>query len=222
MKTAKKILSVLLVLVIVLSLSGCSPITITKAAKKMSDLKSLRADLDLDLDLSMNMMDEASDLDVKVTGPFDIDLAGGKGKGELSVNMMGEVLPILFYYEDTEDSYHFYVSPDGGATWTKNDAPKSEDSQTKSSGSTLKSIVELTKFAASFEEAGTETVKGTEAVLYTGRLQWSELIGDADLSGALASAGSAAGTDLDLSGLDLSNLGSIPSPSALTRPTAGS
>jgi hypothetical protein len=51
-------------------------------------------------------------------------------------------------------------------------------------------------------------------VIYSGSILWKDLLGDVDLSSAMEAAGeaagSAAGTPLDLSGLDLAALGSIP------------
>ena len=68
----------------------------------------------------------------------------------------------------------------------------------------------LKKLSASFEETGTETVNGNEIVSYAGEVRWEDLVGDVDLSSAMDAASSAAGTELDISGLDLAALGSIP------------
>ncbi|MBR1566447.1 MAG: hypothetical protein IJ649_06750, partial [Oscillospiraceae bacterium] len=100
MKNIRKAFALLLVLAVVLSLTGCSPITITRAAKNMSSVKSLRADMALDLDLGMAMMEETSEIAAAVTGPVELDLANGKGHGDISVDVMGQALSILFYYED--------------------------------------------------------------------------------------------------------------------------
>ena len=81
MKHFKKLFSVLLILAFMLCLSGCSVITITKAAKNMSSLKSLIADISLDLSMDMSMMDEAVPVELSVSGPIDMDLANSKKPG---------------------------------------------------------------------------------------------------------------------------------------------
>lgn len=208
MKQVQKLLSLLLILALALCLSGCSVITITKAAKNMSSLESLSTDLALNLDINMSMMDEAMPIAVSVSGPFDMDLANGKGRGDLTVDLMGEPMNLLFYYEKAENEYITYVSADGGANWTRTETPLEAKQETGSSD--LKSLALLKKLSGSFEESGTETVNGKEVVLYTGNVRWEELAEDLDLSSAMETAGSAAGTELDLNGLDLSALGSIP------------
>lgn len=208
MNRIQKLLSLLLILALALSLSGCSVVTITKAAKTMSSLESVTADVSLDLSVDMTMMDESMPFAVSVSGPFDFDLANGKGKASLTVDLMGEPLTILFYYEKLEDKVVTYVSADGGANWTKTETPVPAESE--KSSSSLKSLAMLKKLSASFEETGTETVNGNEAVLYSGNILWEELAAEADLSAAMETAGSAAGTELDLSGFDLAALGSIP------------
>ena len=68
----------------------------------------------------------------------------------------------------------------------------------------------IKKLSNSFEETGTETVRGKEAVIYSGNILWEDLAGDVDLSSAAEAAGSASGMPLDFSDLDLTALGSIP------------
>ena len=70
MKRYQKVLALLLISLMALSLSGCSLITITKAASNMSSLKSVSADLALNLNMDMTMMDETSPLEIAVSGPF--------------------------------------------------------------------------------------------------------------------------------------------------------
>ena len=208
MKRYQKLLSLLLILSLAMCLSGCSVITITKAAKNMNSLESVSADLALDLSMNLSMMEEAMDLDISVTGPCDIDLANGKGKADFTVDVMGESMNLLLYYEKLEDQFVAYTSADGGSTWSKTETPRSSEQET--SPSDLKSLALLKKLSGSFEESGTENVNGNEVTLYTGNVRWEDLVGDMDLSSAMETAGSAAGTELDLSGLDLAALGNIP------------
>ena len=208
MKRYQKVLALLLISLMALSLSGCSLITITKTASNMNSLKSVSADLALNLGMDMTMMDETSPFEIAVSGPFDFDLANGKGKADLTLDLMGENVNLLLYYERLEDKFVIYTSADNGETWSKNETALSDQQEKDSSD--LKSLAMIKKLSNSFEETGTETVRGKEAVIYSGNILWEDLVGDVDLSTAAEAAGSASGMSLDFSDLDLAALGSIP------------
>ena len=208
MKRYQKVLALLLISLMALSLSGCSLITITKTASNMNSLKSVSADLALNLGMDMTMMDETSPFEIAVSGPFDFDLANGKGKADLTLDLMGENVNLLLYYERLEDKFVIYTSADNGETWSKNETTLSDQQEKDSSD--LKSLAMIKKLSNSFEETGTETVRGKEAVIYSGNILWEDLAGDLDLSTAAEAAGSASGMPLDFSDLDLTALGSIP------------
>ena len=208
MKRYQKVLALLLISLMALSLSGCSLITITKTASNMNSLKSVSADLALNLGMDMTMMDETSPFEITVSGPFDFDLANGKGKADLTLDLMGENVDLLLYYERLEDKFVIYTSADNGETWSKNETALSDQQEKDSSD--LKSLAMIKKLSKSFEETGTETVRGKEAVIYSGNILWEDLVGDVDLSSAAEAAGSASGMPLDFSDLDLAALGSIP------------
>ena len=219
MKVYQKILALFLVLLMSFALSGCNVITITKTAANMGDLDSVSADLNLDLNMDMTMMEETTPLAITVSGPLDIDLDNDKGKADLTVDLMGEKVDLLLYFEKQEDVFTIYTSADNGESWTKNETPLNDEQEKGSSD--LKALATIKKFADSFEETGTETVRGTDAVIYSGSILWKDLLEGADLSSAMEAAGSAAssasGTPLDLSGMDLTALAAFPLPSALTR-----
>ena len=208
MKRYQKVLALLLISLMALSLSGCSLITITKTASNMNSLKSVSADLALNLNMDMTMMDETSPFEISVSGPFDFDLANGKGKSDLTLDLMGENVNLLLYYERLEDKFVIYTSADNGETWSKNETALSDQQEKDSSD--LKALAMIKKLSNSFEETGTETVRGKEAVIYSGNILWEDLAGDVDLSSAAEAAGSASGMPLDFSDLDLTALGSIP------------
>ena len=208
MKRYQKVLALLLISLMALSLSGCSLITITKTASNMNSLKSVSADLALNLNMDMTMMDETSPLEIAVSGPFDFDLANGKGKADLTLDLMGENVDLLLYYERLEDKFVIYTSADNGETWSKNETALSDQQEKDSSD--LKALAMIKKLSNSFEETDTETVRGKEAVIYSGNILWEDLAGDVDLSSAAEAAGSASGMPLDFSDLDLAALGSIP------------
>ncbi len=211
MKYRHKLLALLLVLLMTFALSGCSVITITKTAANMNSLDSVSADLNLDLSMDLTVMEETTPMAITVTGPLDIDLDHDKGKADLTIDLMGEKLALLLYFEEREDSFVIYASPDNGESWTKNETPLNDEKEKDSSD--LKSLAMIKNLAKSFEETGTETVRGNEAVIYSGSILWKDLLGDVDLSSAMEAAGAAAaaaGTPIDFSGMDLTELGSIP------------
>ena len=208
MKRYQKVLALLLISLMALSLSGCSLITITKTASNMNSLKSVSADLALNLGMDMTMMDETSPFEIAVSGPFDFDLANGKGKADLTLDLMGENVDLLLYYERLEDKFVIYTSADNGETWSKNETTLSDQQEKDSSD--LKSLAMIKKLSNSFEETGTETVRGKEAVIDSVEIRWEDLAGDLELSTAAEAAGSASGMPLDFSDLDLTALGSIP------------
>ena len=143
MKRYQKVLALLLISLMALSLSGCSLITITKTASNMSSLKSVSADLALNLGMDMTMMDETSPFEIAVSGPFDFDLANGKGKSDLTLDLMGENVDLLLYYERLEDKFVIYTSADNGETWTRNETPLS--AQQEKDSSDLKSLAMIKK-----------------------------------------------------------------------------
>ena len=212
MKVYQKILALFLVLLMSFALSGGNVITITKTAANMGSLDSVSADLNLDLNMDMTMMEETTPLAITVSGPLDIDLDNDKGKADLTVDLMGEKVDLLLYFEKQEDVFTIYTSADNGESWTKNETSLNDEQEKGSSD--LKALATIKKFADSFEETGTETVRGTDAVIYSGSILWKDLFEGVDLASVMEAAGSAAssasGTPLDLSGMDLTALGSIP------------
>ena len=138
MKRYQKILALLLVLLMAFALSGCSVITITKTAANMNSLDSVSADLNLDLSMDMTMMEETSPFEINVAGPLDIDLENEKGKADLTVDLMGEKLALLLYFEEQEDKFVIYSSADNGESWTKNETALNDGKEKGSSD--LKSL----------------------------------------------------------------------------------
>ena len=129
MKRYQKNLALLLVFLMTFALSGCSVITITKTAANMNSLDSVSADLNLDLNMDMTMMEETSPFEINVSGPLDIDLENEKGKADLTVDLMGEKLALLLYFEEQDDKLVFYTSADNGESWTKNETSLSGEKE---------------------------------------------------------------------------------------------
>lgn len=209
----KKLIAILLVLTVSLSLTACSGLG-TKAAKaalKMQKLNSLRTDLDVDFGMSVSMFGESMDLNMDLNGTVDLNTSPIRGKADMNVSMENTTEKILIYFEKEGSSLILYTSPDGGNTWTKTEADASEGSKISISKESLAALIQLGK---SFEATGTETVRGSEAVVYSGILHWADFITD-DMQARFLKAiedemGKALETEVDLSEVDLRELGDIP------------
>ena len=190
MKQLKKILVIVLALAMVLSLGACGAFEtkMAKAAQKMSKVESFRMDMDMDMDMSISLM------------------------GELTMDMMDEEIEFLFYLEQTDDGYTLYLSPDDGESWVRRDVEGVEAPEV----SKTEQLGMLAKLAETFEEQGTEEIRGSAATVYKG------IIPGADISAAIAESGALEqlaelqdSAEIDLSGLDFSNLSDIPATIAI-------
>ncbi len=209
----RKIIAGFLILVMALGLTACGSfgLRMAKAAIKMQNLQSFRTDLDMNLGMSVSMFGESLDLDLTMTGTADISTDPLKARLDMDVTGMDESENVLSYLEKTGDNLIIYSSVDDGRTWSK---AETDASQFPESGMDKESLAWLTKLADSFEQTGTETVKGSEAMVYSGTFTWSALEEYVNLDAALDMMGKTMsetmGADIDLSDLDLSSVGDVP------------
>ena len=210
MKSVRKLIALFLVLVLALSLSACGGFAgkMAKAASRMQKLQSLRMDLNIDVGLSMSLFGEALDLDMLLSGPAEVIHSPLKAKASFTMNMMEETLDTLCYLEKSGDKILTYLSPDNGKTWTKTETGASGLPET--GGIDSKSLAGLAKLSSSFQEAGTETVRGSEAVVYSGTLSAADLESVLDIPTMLKSIETATGTKLDEDALDFSSVSPTP------------
>ena len=210
MKSVKRVLSLLLALLMMLSLSACGGFTsrLAVAAVKMSKLQSLRMDVDVDLGMNMSMFGEELPLDMSVTGPAEILTSPLKGKADLAVEMMDGTSGFLCYAEHSGDRFFIYTSLDNGRTWEKTEVDLVGLSSEVHFD--FKSIAALTKLASAFQESGTETVKGSEAIVYRGSLAVADLKEHIDLPAILKSVEKSTNLKLDESSFDFSNVSPVP------------
>ncbi|MBQ9684959.1 MAG: hypothetical protein IJV41_00235 [Oscillospiraceae bacterium] len=212
MKRMRKIAAVLLALALMLSLAACGSFEtrMAKAARKMEKLQSWRMDMDMDMEMSMGLLGESVDLDIAVAGTADINSDPLKMKMDMNMQVMGEALNILSYYEQDGDDYMAYVSPDGGNSWAKQSV---DGDQLPVQDVDMSDYTMLLKLASRFEKTGTETVKGAEATVFSGVIEGEEIGEAVELSGVLSALGSALNMDLD--DLDESSTGAIPTTIAI-------
>ncbi|MBR4474261.1 MAG: hypothetical protein IKS55_11570 [Oscillospiraceae bacterium] len=187
MKYAKRILAVLLVLVLVFGLSGCTAFEtkMAKAANKMKKVDNFRSDVSMVMALDMNMLGMSlMDMAMEITGTLDIDKDHGVMKGDLHLDMMDEKSDVLLYVEQDGDLVRTYSSNDGGETWTLKEQPLDGENSAGFTGLfDIGGITDLDKdklqqlkaIAETFEEIGTEEVKGSEATLYRGKLSMNDV-----------------------------------------------
>lgn len=210
MSRLKKALALLLVLLMVPCLSACGGFAgrMARAALKMQKLQSLRMDIDVDLGMRLSMFGEDLDLDLEVTGPIDLITSPLKAKAALQAAALGETSDILCYMEQVGSRLVVHTSVDNGETWERTDI----DTPAPSAGGGLnaKSIAGLAKLASAFQESGTETVRGSQAVVYHGAVPMSDLEQIVDFSKIPASIEKSSGIKIDESALDFSAVAPIP------------
>lgn len=212
MNRNKKVIAVVMALVLMFSLSACTGFggKMAKSAQKMQEVKSFRMDLDMDIGMSMSMSGESMDLDMDMAGTMDVFTDPVHMKADLSLNLMGEPMDILLYMDSAEENQvlNTYFSVDDGETWSKTEIniPNTEDAGKLD----VKDLAWLTKIASSFEETGTEVIKGSEATVYTGAITGSDLQALLNSEEAQAALAESATEDFDLSALDLSQISDIP------------
>ena len=216
MKRVKKLLAVLLVLTLALSLAACGfEARMAKAAKKMEKLESYRMDLDLDMALSMSLLGQSMDLDMGMQGRADVNSKPLVMKMDMDVSTMGESVQMLSYVEKTDAGYITYISPDGGDTWAK----KTVDSDKMPQMGATANFALLFKLIGKFEQTGTETVRGSEATVFSGTVEGEDIAQMVEMSGVMDTLSESMDVDLDELGVELENLGSIPTTISLDNKT---
>ena len=214
MKQFRKILVIVLALALVLSLCACSAFEskMAKAAQKMSKADSFRMDMDMDMVMNLAAMGESMAIDAKVQAEADVLTDPVKMAGSVSMDMMGEEVDFLFCVEQKDDTLSLYLSSDDGETWARRDV----DDVKKPEVSKAEMLGALSKLAATFEETGTEEIRGSKSTVFSG------VISGADISAAIAESGAmeqmaevGESAEIDLSGLDFSNLSDIPTTIAI-------
>ena len=210
MKTFKRCTAVLLVLALALALTGCGfAAKMARAAKKMEKLQSYRMDLDMDMALKLSMLRQSMDMDMKITGGSDVCLDPSRTRTELRISMLGQEIPMVSYTDKTDAGLVTYSSPDGGKTWTRQtvESPELAEAAGKNGFSNL------LRLAAGFEKTGTETVRGSEATVYSGVITGEDMERVMEMSGVLKNVFSS--MDMSMDGLDLSQYGGIPTTISL-------
>lgn len=198
MKTAKRLLALVLVLAMALSLSACGGFagSMVRAVRKLEKLDSLRMDTDVQINMSLSMLGMSTPVDMSASGTSDINTDPLKVKSDLNLDLglLGITREILSYCERQGDGYILYLSPDG-ESWSRQTLEPSESSAGKGKIS-LSAVLAL---ANRFEKTGTVTVRGSEATAYEGVIKAEEINLAMEQSGGMDSLREALGGDEDFS-----------------------
>ena len=216
MKKIKKLLAILLVFAMALSLAACGfEARMAKAAKKMEKLESYCMDLDLDMALSMSLLGQSMNLDMGMQGTADVNTKPLVMKMDVDMSTMGESIQMLSYAEKTDAGYVTYISPDGGDTWAK----QTVDSDKMPQMGATANFALLFKLIGKFEKTGTETVRGSEATVYSGTVEGEDIAQMVEMSGVMDTLSESMDVDLEELGVELDKLGSIPTTISLDNKT---
>ncbi len=179
------------------------------AAKKRQKLQSYRIDVSMDMEMKLSVFGQDMDIDMKVNNTTDANTSPDKTKSEMTMEMLGEKVTVLGYTEKTDTGLVTYSSTDGGKTWSRTSVEGDEQAK----ASDLSNFSELLKLASSFEETGSETVRGSEATVYSGVIPSETMEKILQMSSMLESVLET--MNLSLDDVELEELGSVPVTIAL-------
>ena len=208
MKKFRNLACLFLALAMMFSLTACQSFEakMTKAAAKMEKLQSYRMDLDMDMEMNLALLGESMDMNMSMKGTSDVNTEPMRMKMDMSIEMMGDEIKMLTYGEKDGDAYVTYVSPDGGSTWAK----QSVDAGEMPGFADKNEFGMLFKLVQSFEKTGTETIRGSEAVVYSGVIEGEQIDEALEMSGVLESLYESMNLGIDADKIDFSAYGSIP------------
>lgn len=215
MTRLRKYLAAALILALALALAGCGMFEarMAGAAMNMQKLQSARADVSADLDMRISMFGSAalsSQMNVDVNGTAEFIREPLKGKLDLNIALEdNDTAAMQAFLESVNGDLLLYFSPDGGASWRKFN-PQSGSLAAPDLNFSPETLEWLAKVASTFEETGTETVKGSEAVVYSGIVKWDDLVSAADLDVLAAQLSGMLGVTVSGSDLNLGSAGDVP------------
>lgn len=196
MKNLKKAIALLLALAMVMCLAACGSFEkkMAKSAAKMSRLDSIHMDVELALDMGLSIMGETMDMDASVKAGIDMNTEPLAMLIDMNVGAMGFSERAQVYMADEGGQLVAYGSDDGGETWERREV---EAELTVNGLNTKDSLVLLSKWAESFEEAGQEQINGSTATKYTGELTAEDVKEAMELSGVEEAMESGLKTDFE-------------------------
>ena len=206
----KRIIAVLLALVMVLGLTACGRFEtdMAKAAKDMKNLESLRVDIDSDIILGMAVLGENKNFDLDLNGTAEVRRHPLTGKAALRMNMLGDAQEFPVYFQKKDNQMTVYTRDILTGTWSKMTNKLDKNAVKDDIKLTPGVLLWLAKFATSFSEQGTETVRGSETTVYTGTIKAQDVKDALEKTNVLDTLFEATG--IRLSAADFANIGDVP------------
>ena len=160
--------------------------------------------------MTMSLLGQTMPLDMRMEGTADVNTEPERSKLAFDVDLLGESVHMISYTEKDGDQIVSYVSQDDGENWVK----RSVDGSQLSGLADKKDLRLLLKLAESFEQTGTETLRGSEATVFTGTIQGEDVDQALRMSGVMDSLRESLGMDAGDADIDLSDCG-IPTTIAI-------
>ncbi len=175
MKCWKNILCLLLCLVLMAGLMGCSSFTTRMASgvQKMAKLQSLHSDSVITAEVTLSIMGQDTPATLKAHILGDHQKEPSLNAFDVELSAMDITEHVLSYLQKTDDGYTLFLSWDEGTTWTKTDLSSSKaeeanapaDSPSLSSGDLIKAALALSTY---FEETGSVTLTDSDGIVHEG------------------------------------------------------
>lgn len=197
MKKMNRILALTLTLCLLLCLCACGGANeqsfserMALAQKNMAALHSVRMETTMDVSMEMSATGQTQSMDMTVAYVVESNQDSGICRMEMTTTAMGTSQKLLAYSETVDGATTVYVSMDGGHSWQK------QNGNTVQMPSNPEQVTELfLNNANSFQPAGTETINGSRATVYTGVLDEKYLEEVMQMTGLGSSLDSALGME---------------------------
>ena len=209
MKTAKKILSLLLIAVTALTVTGCSSFEtkMVRAVKKMQELESLHMDMSSSYNIGINLLGDSGNIDFAMDISSDMFTKSDLARIETKVSAVGTYVTWLSYVEKSDSDYTVYLTLDDGQSWQKQSFSLDQLPIQLNTANSMQQIELFIDSAQTFQEVGSEPVNGSDATRFDGILEGAAIKEAIELSGLLDVLSQQFEIDIDLSGFED---GSIP------------
>lgn len=147
-------------------------VLIDRSSEALRNLRSMHLDMKTDMDINTVFAIGEAKMKIPVSADLscNMDLISEpyRYRAEMVVKALGQNSRIITYGEGSKEDMTFYVSSDGGKTWTR----QSGDSGI---GIDFSALADLIKNADEMEQKGNETVNGRETVVFAGKMSSRQL-----------------------------------------------